>query len=163
MFTDRVEVQDQGRRGKRLLEGCFPLCFSSSLYRVSHYSHFLPHPFPHSFRKKTHSHRGQHLSQERTPTSGLRRPPAPPPPRSSRMSRRRSTGDLVPRDISEILAREARAQRGQKKSGGSLGQAFGWLKGNRKKKGVSNGLRHMGVGVMDAKVGFQNHEHAKGG
>ncbi|CAF99465.1 unnamed protein product [Tetraodon nigroviridis] len=79
------------------------------------------------------------------------------------MSRRRSTGDLVPRDISEILAREARAQRGQKKSGGSLGQAFGWLKGNRKKKGVSNGLRHMGVGVMDAKVGFQNHEHAKGG
>lgn len=79
------------------------------------------------------------------------------------MSRRRSTGDLVPRDISEILAREARAQRGQKKSGGSLGQAFGWLKGNRKKKSISNGMRHTGVGGTDAKVGFQNHEHAKGG
>lgn len=69
----------------------------------------------------------------------------------------------MPRDISEILAREARTQRGQKKAGGSLGQAFGWLKGNRKKKSISNGLRHMGVGGMDAKVGLQNHEHAKGG
>lgn len=69
----------------------------------------------------------------------------------------------MPRDISEILAREARAQRGQKKSGGSLGQAFSWLKGNRKKKSVSNGMRLTGVGVMDAKVGLQNHDHAKGG
>ena len=64
----------------------------------------------------------------------------------------------MPRDISEILAREARAQRGQKKSGGSLGQAFGWIKGNRKKKSISNGS-----GYMDAKVGFRNHDHAKGG
>lgn len=65
----------------------------------------------------------------------------------------------MPRDISEILAREARAQRGQKKSGSSLGQAFSWLKGNRKKKSISNGLRH----AVDAKVGFQNRDHAKGG
>eukprot|EP00066_Takifugu_rubripes_P018081 XP_011607347.1 PREDICTED: uncharacterized protein KIAA1522 homolog isoform X1 [Takifugu rubripes] len=79
------------------------------------------------------------------------------------MSRRRSTGDLVPRDISEVLAREARAQRGQKKSGGSLGQVFSWLKGNRKKKSISNGLRHVVVGGMDAKVGLQNREHAKAG
>lgn len=69
----------------------------------------------------------------------------------------------MPRDISEVLAREARAQRGQKKSGGSLGQAFSWLKGNRKKKSINNGLRHMVVGGMDAKVGLQNREHAKGG
>lgn len=68
----------------------------------------------------------------------------------------------MPRDISEVLAREARAQRGQK-SGGSLGQAFSWLKGNRKKKSINNGLRHMVVGGMDAKVGLQNREHAKGG
>ncbi|KAM9339885.1 NHS-like protein 3 [Symphorus nematophorus] len=74
------------------------------------------------------------------------------------MSRRRSTGDLVPRDITEILAREARAQRGQKKPGSSLGQAFSWLKGSRKKKSVTNGLNRTGVGVAD-----QNHEPAKAG
>lgn len=83
-------------------------------------------------------------------------------PKTSRMSRRRSTGDLVPRDITEILAREARAQRGQKKSGSSLGHAFSWLKGSRKKKSITNGLRQTSVGVMDAKVGFQNHEPPKG-
>lgn len=78
------------------------------------------------------------------------------------MSRRRSTGDLVPRDVTEILAREARVQRGQKKPGSSLGQAFSWLKGSRKKKNVANGLSRTGIGVTDAKLGFQNHEPAKG-
>ncbi|KAM9838681.1 NHS-like protein 3 isoform 2-T2 [Aulostomus maculatus] len=79
------------------------------------------------------------------------------------MSRRRSTGDLVPRDISEILAREARAQRGQKKSGSSLGQAFSWLKGSRKKKSIGNGLNRTAAGVTEAKVGLQNQEFAKAG
>ncbi|XP_044027265.1 uncharacterized protein KIAA1522 homolog isoform X2 [Siniperca chuatsi] len=79
------------------------------------------------------------------------------------MSRRRSTGDLVPRDITEILAREARAQRGQKKPGNSLGQAFSWLKGSRKKKNISNGLNRTGIGVTDAKLGIQNHDPAKAG
>ncbi|XP_036948351.1 uncharacterized protein KIAA1522 homolog isoform X3 [Acanthopagrus latus] len=79
------------------------------------------------------------------------------------MSRRRSTGDLVPRDITEILAREARAQRGQKKPGSSLGQAFSWLKGSRKKKCITNGLNRSGVGVTDAKLGHQNHDPAKAG
>lgn len=83
-------------------------------------------------------------------------------PRTSKMSRRRSTGDLVPRDITEILAREARAQRGQKKSGSSLGQAFSWLKGSRKKKSITHGLKQTGIGVMDAKMGLQNHEPVKG-
>lgn len=78
------------------------------------------------------------------------------------MSRRRSTGDLVPRDITEILAREARAQRGQKKSGSSLGQAFSWLKGSRKKKSIGNGLNRTGTGVTDAKLGHQNYDPAKG-
>ncbi|TKS88928.1 hypothetical protein D9C73_022641 [Collichthys lucidus] len=77
------------------------------------------------------------------------------------MSRRRSTGDLVPRDVTEILAREAKVQRGQKKSGSSLGQAFSWLKGSRKKKNVANGLSRTGIGVTDAKLGLQNHEPAK--
>ncbi|KAI3358418.1 hypothetical protein L3Q82_014840 [Scortum barcoo] len=79
------------------------------------------------------------------------------------MSRRRSTGDLVPRDITEILAREARAQRGQKKPGSSLGQAFSWLKGSRRKKNINNGLNRTSAGVTDAKVGLQNHDPAKAG
>lgn len=83
-------------------------------------------------------------------------------PRTSIMSRRRSTGDLVPRDITEILAREARAQRGQKKPGSSLGQAFSWLKGSRKKKCITNGLSRAGGGVTDSKLGLQNHDPAKG-
>lgn len=78
------------------------------------------------------------------------------------MSRRRSTGDLVPRDITEILAREARAQRGQRKPGSSLGQAFSWLKGSRKKKSIGKGLNRAGTGVTDAKLGLQNHDPAKG-
>ncbi|XP_045915533.1 uncharacterized protein KIAA1522 homolog isoform X1 [Micropterus dolomieu] len=79
------------------------------------------------------------------------------------MSRRRSTGDLVPRDITEILAREARAQRGQKKPGSSLGQAFSWLKGSRRKKNVGNGLNRTCIGVTDAKLGLQNHDPTKAG
>lgn len=79
------------------------------------------------------------------------------------MSRRRSTGDLVPRDITEILAREARAQRGQRKPGSSLGQAFSWLKGSRKKKSIGNGLNRTGTGVTDAKLGHQNLDPAKAG
>ncbi|XP_073318959.1 NHS-like protein 3 [Pagrus major] len=79
------------------------------------------------------------------------------------MSRRRSTGDLVPKDITEILAREARVQRGQKKPGSSLGQAFSWLKGSRKKKCITNGLNRAGGGVTDAKLGLQNHDPAKAG
>ncbi|XP_034561223.1 uncharacterized protein KIAA1522 homolog isoform X2 [Notolabrus celidotus] len=79
------------------------------------------------------------------------------------MSRRRSTGDLVPKDITEILAREARVQRGQKKSGSSLGHAFSWFKGSRKKKNIGNGLNRAVTGVTDAKLGLQNHEPAKAG
>lgn len=78
------------------------------------------------------------------------------------MSRRRSTGDLVPRDITEILAREAKAQRGQRKPGSSLGGAFSWLKGSRRKKNTGNGLNRNGSAVTDAKLGHQNHELAKG-
>ncbi|KAK2830152.1 hypothetical protein Q5P01_018083 [Channa striata] len=77
------------------------------------------------------------------------------------MSRRRSTGDLVPRDITEILAREARAHRGQKKAGSSLGQAFSWLKGSRKKKNICNTLNQ--TSVTDCKPGLHNHDPAKVG
>lgn len=69
---------------------------------------------------------------------------------------------MVPRDITEILAREVRAQRGQRKTGSSLGQAFNWLKGSRRKKSIGNGLNRTSAGVTEAKLGVQNHEAAKG-
>lgn len=78
------------------------------------------------------------------------------------MSRRRSTGDLVPRDITEILAREARAQRGQRKPGSSLGQAFSWLKGGRRKKSAANGPKQDGIGGSDRRTGLQGQESARG-
>ncbi|XP_055767622.1 uncharacterized protein KIAA1522 homolog [Salvelinus fontinalis] len=63
------------------------------------------------------------------------------------MSRRSSVGELVPRDISEILAREGKAQRSQKKTGGSLGQTFSWLKGSKRKKNVTNGQNRTESGI----------------
>ncbi|XP_015242664.1 PREDICTED: uncharacterized protein KIAA1522 homolog isoform X2 [Cyprinodon variegatus] len=79
------------------------------------------------------------------------------------MSRRRSTGDLVPRDITEILAREARAQRGQRKSGSSLGQAFSWLRKSRRKKNLGNGLNRVPTGGTDNNLALHNQEAAKAG
>nr|XP_054594478.1 uncharacterized protein KIAA1522 homolog isoform X1 [Nothobranchius furzeri] len=79
------------------------------------------------------------------------------------MSRRKSTGDLVPRDISEILAKEAKAQRGQRKPASSLGQAFSWLRGSRRKKTSGKGLNRDPAGVTEIKLGLQNHDAAKAG
>ncbi|XP_021165617.2 uncharacterized protein KIAA1522 homolog isoform X1 [Fundulus heteroclitus] len=79
------------------------------------------------------------------------------------MSRRRSTGDLVPRDISEILAKEAKAQRGQRKPGSTLGQAFSWLRKSRRKKNLGNGLNRVPTGVTDKKLGVHNQEATKAG
>lgn len=50
------------------------------------------------------------------------------------MSRRRSTGDLVPWDVTEIVGREVKAQRGHRKPGSSLGQAISWLRSSQKRK-----------------------------
>ncbi|XP_077363148.1 NHS-like protein 3 [Festucalex cinctus] len=77
------------------------------------------------------------------------------------MSRRRSTGDLVPWDVSEIVGREAKAQRGHRKPGSSLGQAISWLRSSQKrkkktKKSVDNGARL-------AVDGLQNQDAAKAG
>ncbi|XP_028978632.2 LOW QUALITY PROTEIN: uncharacterized protein KIAA1522 homolog [Esox lucius] len=75
------------------------------------------------------------------------------------MSRRNSAGDLVPRDISEILAREGKAQRGQKKAGGSLGQAFSWLKGTKRKKNVSNEQNRIGSVIGATEGNGTKHGH----
>jgi len=57
-----------------------------------------------------------------------------------RMSRSNSTGDLVPKDITEILALQA----SKKKRGSSLGRAFSWFKGSRRKRSLSNGQTRSG-------------------
>nr|XP_013998682.1 unnamed protein product [Salmo salar] len=85
------------------------------------------------------------------------------------MSQRSSVGELVPRDVSEILAREGKAQRGQWKTGGSLGQAFSWLKGSKGKNNVSNRQNRMGSGIEDTEGNqtkhrqYQNHNSPKAG
>ncbi|XP_036411495.1 uncharacterized protein KIAA1522 homolog isoform X2 [Megalops cyprinoides] len=81
------------------------------------------------------------------------------------MSGRNSAGDLVPRDITEILARECKANKGKKKQGGSFGRAFSWLKGSKKKSSSSssNGQSRGGrAGESRAsKQGHQEHDSAK--
>ncbi|KAK7898603.1 hypothetical protein WMY93_019456 [Mugilogobius chulae] len=79
------------------------------------------------------------------------------------MSRRRSTGDLVPKDVTEVLAREARVHRGHRKPGSSLGQALCWLKGNKRKKSIGNGFNQITGGVKDNKGGLCIHDTTKAG
>ncbi|XP_061738640.1 uncharacterized protein KIAA1522 homolog isoform X2 [Nerophis ophidion] len=56
-------------------------------------------------------------------------------PRGEDMSRRKSTGQLVPRDMLETTGRQVRVQRAeQHKAGSALGQAFSWLRSSQKKK-----------------------------
>ncbi|XP_028250862.1 uncharacterized protein KIAA1522 homolog [Parambassis ranga] len=43
-------------------------------------------------------------------------------------------GDLLPQDVVDIFAQEKHSKRGRKKRTRSLGRAFGWLKGKRKKR-----------------------------
>ncbi|XP_051948840.1 uncharacterized protein KIAA1522 homolog isoform X2 [Xyrauchen texanus] len=56
------------------------------------------------------------------------------------MSRSSSVRDLVPRDITEILALQA----SKKKRGSSLGRAFSWFKGSKRKKKIINGQSSTG-------------------
>lgn len=58
-----------------------------------------------------------------------------------RMSRSSSAGDLVPKDITEILALQ---QASKKKRGSSLGRAFSWFKGSKRKRSLSNGHSRSG-------------------
>ncbi len=57
------------------------------------------------------------------------------------MSRSSSAGDLVPKDITEILALQ---QASKKKRGSSLGRAFSWLKGSKRKRSLINGHSRSG-------------------
>nr|XP_009292562.1 uncharacterized protein KIAA1522 homolog isoform X1 [Danio rerio]XP_009292563.1 uncharacterized protein KIAA1522 homolog isoform X1 [Danio rerio] len=57
------------------------------------------------------------------------------------MSRRSSAGDLVPKDITEVLALQA----SKKKRGSSLSRAFSWFKGSKRKRSLSNGQSRSGA------------------
>ncbi|XP_057210843.1 uncharacterized protein KIAA1522 homolog isoform X2 [Triplophysa rosa] len=56
------------------------------------------------------------------------------------MSRKSSAGDLVPKDITEMLALQA----GKKKRGSSLSRAFSWFKGSKRKRSLSTGQSRTG-------------------
>ncbi|XP_076864786.1 NHS-like protein 3 [Brachyhypopomus gauderio] len=60
------------------------------------------------------------------------------------MSRRSSMGDLVPRDITEILALQSKVSKGKNKRGSSLGRAFSWFKGSKRTRSASNGQSRSG-------------------
>ncbi|KAK1805001.1 hypothetical protein P4O66_019367, partial [Electrophorus voltai] len=53
-------------------------------------------------------------------------------------------GDLVPRDITDILALQCKVSKGKNKRGSSLGRAFSWFKGSKQTRNVSNGQSHSG-------------------
>ncbi|XP_061838306.2 NHS-like protein 3 isoform X2 [Nerophis lumbriciformis] len=58
------------------------------------------------------------------------------------MSRRKSTGQLVPRDMLEMMGRQVRVQRAeQHKAGSALGQAFSWLRSSQKKKKMKKKMK----------------------
>ncbi|KAJ8268234.1 hypothetical protein COCON_G00134060 [Conger conger] len=69
------------------------------------------------------------------------------------MSGKNSVGDLVPRDITEVLARESKTNKSKRKQGASFSRAFSWLKGT-KRKSTSNGQsRGARAGAGESRVG----------
>ncbi|KAM9432873.1 uncharacterized protein ACWYII_016784 isoform 6-T6 [Salvelinus alpinus] len=79
------------------------------------------------------------------------------------MSGRESVGDLIPQDVAEVFAHE-RQTKGvrRKKRGGSLGRAFSWFKGKKKKEVNANGQIQdfHSVGPKTGKISPQGHSHA---
>nr|XP_046222671.1 uncharacterized protein KIAA1522 homolog isoform X2 [Oncorhynchus gorbuscha] len=78
------------------------------------------------------------------------------------MSSRESLGDLIPQDLAEVFAHERLTKGGRrKKRRGSLGRAFGWLKGKKKKDVNANGQsQDFNPGrPMTGKTFTQGHSH----
>eukprot|EP00063_Salmo_salar_P091175 XP_014066010.1 PREDICTED: uncharacterized protein KIAA1522 homolog isoform X2 [Salmo salar] len=78
------------------------------------------------------------------------------------MSSRESVGDLIPQDLAEVFAHERLTKGGRrKKRRGSLGRAFGWLKGKKKKDVNANGQsQDFNPGrPMTGKTFTQGHSH----
>ncbi|KAI4896546.1 hypothetical protein NFI96_028694 [Prochilodus magdalenae] len=79
-----------------------------------------------------------------------------------KMSRRSSTGDLVPRDITEVLALQSKFSKGKKKRGSSLGRAISWFKGSKQKRSMSNGQSRTAECATIRGQGHANHDSSKG-
>ncbi|XP_053348733.1 uncharacterized protein KIAA1522 homolog isoform X1 [Clarias gariepinus] len=85
------------------------------------------------------------------------------------MSRRNSTGDLVPKDITETLALQNKISKSRKKRGSSLSRTFSWFKGSKPKRIVSNGQSRSGrLGSWTGERPFirqdaENHDVSKAG
>ncbi|XP_024293264.2 uncharacterized protein KIAA1522 homolog isoform X2 [Oncorhynchus tshawytscha] len=78
------------------------------------------------------------------------------------MSGRESVGDLIPQDVAEVFAHERQTKGGRrKKRGGSLGRAFSWFKGKKKKEVNANGQIQdfHSVGPKTGKISPQGHSH----
>ncbi|TSK31413.1 hypothetical protein Baya_3523 [Bagarius yarrelli] len=60
------------------------------------------------------------------------------------MSRSSSAGDLVPKDIAEMLALQNKISKSKKKHGSSISRTFSWFKGSKPKRIVSNGQSRSG-------------------
>ncbi|XP_048848484.1 uncharacterized protein KIAA1522 homolog isoform X2 [Brienomyrus brachyistius] len=73
------------------------------------------------------------------------------------MSRRNSVGDLVPRDITEVLARDAKTNKAKRKNGGSLSRALGWFRGDRKKKSDGGGRPEPRSRLADSQMAKHSH------
>ncbi|KAL7829480.1 hypothetical protein AOLI_G00303650 [Acnodon oligacanthus] len=85
------------------------------------------------------------------------------------MSRSSSMGDLVPRDITEVLALQNKVSKGKNKRGSSLGRAISWFKGNKQKTSARNG-QSMSVSLAGRtaecatiRQGHANHDSTKAG
>ncbi|XP_017549533.1 uncharacterized protein KIAA1522 homolog isoform X1 [Pygocentrus nattereri] len=85
------------------------------------------------------------------------------------MSRSSSVGDLVPKDITEVLALQSKVSKGKNKRGSSLGRAFSWFKGSKQKRSVSNGqsmsasLAGRTAECATIRQGHANHDSTKAG
>ncbi|KAI5621573.1 hypothetical protein C0J50_18982 [Silurus asotus] len=84
------------------------------------------------------------------------------------MSRSSSTGDLVPKDITEMLALQNKISKSKKKRGSSLSRTLSWFKGSKPKRIVSNGQSRSGrLGVWtgectNIRQEVNNHDVSKG-
>ncbi|XP_046690672.1 uncharacterized protein KIAA1522 homolog isoform X2 [Silurus meridionalis] len=84
------------------------------------------------------------------------------------MSRSSSTGDLVPKDITEMLALQNKISKSKKKRGSSLSRTLSWFKGSKPKRIVSNGQSQSGrLGVWtrectNIRQEVNNHDVSKG-
>uniref|UniRef100_A0A4W5PZ06 KIAA1522 n=1 Tax=Hucho hucho TaxID=62062 RepID=A0A4W5PZ06_9TELE len=78
------------------------------------------------------------------------------------MSGRESVGDLIPQDVAEVFAHERQTKGGRrKKRGGSLGRAFSWFKGKKKKVNANGQIQDLhSVGPKTGKISPQGHSHA---